>query len=327
MPRIALVGDGAATDAYACSAYRVPEAKIVAATDGAKLAGKAGIAASHFPDLLRAHADEFDAAVIQTPIDQRANDIRAAAASGKHVLAGCPIAHSAADAQRAMEACADAGVMLVMGQLDHYRSDVEAIRDSITAGHIGSPGLVRSHRWQPSPPGGPEAWGIDPNRTGGLFIHELTRDIDMAIWLFDAAPTEVFAISRGLVPDHPDWAVVHLGFPNGGMAVLDVATSLPHGDAYRSLELIGADGAAYADDHHNMQLLYRGGSPSARLTEPSDNAALRQLTSFVNALSVGSDSSNSAATGILALEITEAAAASAASGQAASRTPDGYTLV
>ena len=44
------------------------------------------------------------------------------------------------------------------------------------------------------------------------------------------------------------------------MALIDCAQTLPQGDGYFSLSLIGSTGAAYADSHHNRQLLYGGGS-------------------------------------------------------------------
>ena len=47
------------------------------------------------------------------------------------------------------------------------------------------------------------------------------------------------------------------------MAMIDVAASLPSGGDYFSLTMIGGTGAAYADDHHNMNLLYSGGQPNA----------------------------------------------------------------
>ena len=191
------------------------------------------------------------------------------------------------------------------------------------AGQVGRLGLVRSHRWQPPP----TSWELDPDRSGGIFVHELTREIDLAAWLFDTPPNAVFALARGQDPEQPDAAVVHLGFPDGGMAVLDVTTALPQGDGYWSLELIGADGAVYADDQHNMQLLYRGGTPAAQLTTQGDAAAISQLQAFVAAVSDGSDASASVTAGVLALEVAEAAMASAASGRAAARREDSYVLV
>ena len=327
MTRLALVGSGPIDDAFARIAPRASGASIAAVTDGAQLDSGNVIAVATLADLLESHVNDIDAVIVQTPTDERAAHITLAAAAGKHVLVQGPLARSAADARAVGDACAAHDVVLMAGQIDRYRSDVAAVRASMAAGQVGRLGLVRSHRWQPPPADGSSAWELDPDRSGGIFVHELTREIDLAAWLFDAPPNAVFAIARGQDPDRPDAALVHLGFPDGGMAVLDVTTALPQGDGYWALELIGADGAVYADDQHNMQLLYRGGSPAARITTQGDAAAISQLQAFVEAVSNGSGAAASVAAGVLALDVADAAMASAASGRAATRTDDGYVLI
>jgi len=323
MTRLALVGSGPDDEAYARIAPRACGAPIAAVTNGAEVASNSAIARPTFGELLDTHPDAFDAAIIQTPTDERASHIEAAATAGKHVLVKGPLGRSAGAAREMAEACANADIVLMSGQIDRYRPEVSAVRASMDAGQMGQPGLVRSHRWQ-SPPTG---WRLDPDPSGGILIHQLTRDIDIAAWLFDGPPDTVFAVARGADPARPDAAVVHLGFPDGGMAVLDVTTALPQGEGYWSLQLIGADGAVYADDQHNMQLLYAGGSPAARLTSSGDATVLSQLEAFVGAVNSGADTSGSVAAGVLALEVAEAAVASAASGRSARRTEDGYVLV
>ena len=323
MTRLALVGSGPDDEAYVRIAPRVSGATVAAVTDGAQAGSGNVVSAPTLADLLEAHADAIDAVIVQTPTDERASHITTAAAAGKHVLVKGPLGRSAGEARATANACAGADVVFMAGQIDRYRSDVAAVRASMAAGRIGQPGLVRSHRWQPPP----TAWRLDADRSGGIFIHELTRDIELAAWLFDGPPDSVFAIARGSDPGRPDAAVVHLGFPDGGMAVLDVTTALPHGEAYWSLQLIGADGAVYADDQHNMQLLYAGGSPAARLTRTDDATVLGQLEAFVGAVNNGADASASVDAGVLALEVAEAALASAASGRAATRMEGSYVLV
>ncbi|MCY3911842.1 MAG: Gfo/Idh/MocA family oxidoreductase [Chloroflexi bacterium] len=324
MTRLALVGSGPDDAAFARIAPRAGGAGIVAVTDGAQAASNNVIAAATLAELLETHSEAIDAVIVQTPTNERASHIEAAATAGKHVLVKGPLGGSAGEARQTAKACAAAGVVVMAGQIDRYRPEVGAVRASMDAGQMGQPGLVRSHRWQPPPTSDAR---LDPIRSGGIFIHELTRDIDIAAWLFDGPPDTVFAIARGQDPDRPDAAVVHLGFPDGGMAVLDVTTALPEGEAYWSLQLIGADGAVYADDQHNMQLLYAGGSPAARLTNTGDATVLAQLEAFVEAIGKGSDPAASIEDAVLALEVAEAAMASAASGRAATRTEDGYVLV
>jgi predicted dehydrogenase len=105
---------------------------------------------------------------------------------------------------------------------------------------------------------------------------------------------------------------LHLGFAGGGMAVIDYAETLPPGDGYFSLSLIGSTGAAYADDHHNMQLLYGGGHPSALHTGEADLSALAQLQEFLNAVEQNREPLITGADGLRAVEVAEAAAVSLA---------------
>jgi predicted dehydrogenase len=118
------------------------------------------------------------------------------------------------------------------------------IRQQLEAGRLGEPGLVRSHHW---------------TSDGGDPFDAIRHDVDVAIWLIGRAPNVVYAIARA------GSCQLHLGFPGGPMALIERATDLPAGDGYRSLSVIGSCGAAYADDHQNVQLLYRGGPARAVL--------------------------------------------------------------
>ena len=68
------------------------------------------------------------------------------------------------------------------------------------------------------------------------------------------------------------------------MALVDVTTELPAGDDYYSLSLICADGSAYADDHHNVQLMYSGGPAAAARTQPISLHWTEPLRQFVMAI-------------------------------------------
>ena len=63
--------------------------------------------------------------------------------------------------------------------------------------------------------------------------------------------------------------------------MIDIAASLPSGGDYFSLTMIGGTGAAYADDHHNMNLLYSGGQPNAIRTSQGRADLAGQLQEFV----------------------------------------------
>jgi hypothetical protein len=73
------------------------------------------------------------------------------------------------------------------------------------------------------------------------------------------------------------------------MALLDHTYRLPPGDCYHSLSLIGSAGTAHADDHNNMQLLFRGGRPQAVRADEGVLYLSTLLQEFADALNAGRD--------------------------------------
>jgi predicted dehydrogenase len=174
---------------------------------------------------------------------------------------------------------------------------VRVVKECLDSGCLGEPGLLRIHWWEPS---------IALSQSLDPLLSELTRAIDLACWLFDERPTAVYATGR------PNYVQLHLGFERGGMALLDHARTLPPGCTYFSASLIGSTGATYADDHHNTQLLFARGGPSALITGQGDER--REIgTAAVEDLRV--------------IQAAEAVSASLTSGQALRWTGQQYELV
>jgi predicted dehydrogenase len=256
--------------------------------------------------LLAEHAGAFDAVVLRGPGRFADPLCESAAAAGKHVLVEAPLARDAGAAAEAVAACERAGVRLMVAEPARFLPAVRAVKASLGAGQLGEPGLVRVHRWAPAGP--PDEQALP-----------LTSEIDLTCWLFDQFPRAVYAVGRrrNYGPrEGPDYLQIHLGFAGGGMALLDVARTLPPGDGYFSLTLIGSAGAAYADDHHNAQLLFGRGPPAALFPGPGDLPLLAQLEEFVSAVEEGREPCGTGAEGVRALHVAEVAALSRERGQA-----------
>ncbi|MFP6901931.1 MAG: hypothetical protein VCA36_13370 [Opitutales bacterium] len=159
-----------------------------------------------------------------------------------------------------------------------FSPEALAIRESLDSEELGQPGLMRMHLW------------TSPSKSQGKTA--IIGAVDLALWLFGAEPESVHGVSDA--KDSASCSVIHLGFPQGGMAVLDFTNSLPEGEGYRSLSLIGSRGAAYADDHRNRNLFFDGGAPQASC--PSFEHAMIQpmLQQFLADVSDGKDSASSA---------------------------------
>jgi predicted dehydrogenase len=162
------------------------------------------------------------------------------------------------------------GAQVAVVNPDRYLPSRQLIRKQLD-GPLGESGLIRLHRWQPG----------EVTEVAGL-PEPLIRDFDVALWLVGRKPDRVFAVEQ---KDAAGWFVqAHLGFPHGGMALLDFDSRLPAGDGYTSLSVIAQSGAAYSDDHQNTQLLYRGGNPQAVRTEEHAGQLAAIARDFVKAL-------------------------------------------
>ena len=71
------------------------------------------------------------------------------------------------------------------------------------------------------------------------------------------------------------------------MAMIDFSSSLPAGEGYRSLSLIGSRGAAYADDQRDRNLLFRGDAPRATAPDSDFSALQPMIEDFVSAVDGG----------------------------------------
>jgi len=322
MIRLALIGCSEAAG-YGRVAARLRGGRFTAVADryaqtaaSSALGLGAEVVSDSFDDLLAEHPTSFDAVVFQSPCYDQAPLCRRAAAEGKHLLLDSPESSFINAFEDVITACASSGVRLMVGQTFRFLPSLQAIKASLDRGQLGEPGLLRIHRWE-----SPDL-RTDPERL-------LTRDIDLACWLFGKAPTEVYAKARWVLrrePDDPDYIQLHLGF-GGGMALIDHAQTLPPGEGYYSLSLIGSAGAAYADDHHNMQLLFGREHPVALRTRQGDGPLLAQLQEFVNSITEGREPSITGADGWRVLVVASAADLSIGRSQSLFRDGDSYTLV
>lgn len=242
--------------------------------------------------------DQFDGVVVHTEIATRAQVVLRAAQSVKHILVASPIAETEEQARELVEACRKSGAMIMPGLSMRFEPSQVSIMRALSDGKLGDPGLLRIHLWQSSTVG------------GGGASEESVAASDLANWYFGSLPERVYAVEKS------GYLQMHLGFNGGGMSIVDVVSSLPDGDSYESVSMIGSTGAAYADDHHNRNLLFAGGIPSAIITGQGEFQLLRQLLEFASSIEEERDPTVSGEDGIRALRVAEAARNSAASGNA-----------
>ena len=327
MIRLALVGCGrnAITLARAIKSSALCELAIAVDVDpvSAEHIAESNGARAHtggLQSLLASGSADIDAVVVNTPNDKHATDASAAIASGKHVLVEKPLALSAAAASVVVQEAESAQLCLMVAHTLRFMPPNVQVQKSVENGELGRPGMLRSHRWLRRFPGPPTSWKHKPDRSGGLAIHEGVHEIDQALWLIGERPTYVHGSER------PNILQIHLGFETGAMALCDIAVGLPLGDGYYSLLLVGSTGAAYIDDQHNLQLVYRGGRPEAFVNDQRQLGVRAQFDEFGTAINEQRKPASAGATAVIALQIAEAVQASINAGQTVRMTETGHVL-
>ncbi len=127
---------------------------------------------------------------------------------------------------------------------NRFDPHAQAIRRRLDAGDLGKPGLVRLHVWNPA--------------SDTLNQRNKIDAIDLVQWLIGEDIESSFGTQSQANQ------VIHLGFVSGAMALIDFYDHLPADDRYRSLTVVGSDGAAYADDHRDRNLFFASGGMNAK---------------------------------------------------------------
>ena len=165
---------------------------------------------------------------------------------------------------------------------DRFLPSRQLIRQQLDAGKLGEIGLIRIHRWEAA-----------VGKNDGDVPAGLLRDLDLALWLVGKLPDAIHAVEQSNSSGRT--IQVHLGFPGGAMALVDFSNQLPNGDGYQSLSVIGSSGAAYADDHQNMQLVFRGGRVQAVRAEETGRRHSAAVQERIDSLQAGHDVATSVA--------------------------------
>ena len=312
--KLALIGGPKAAAHYITAAARFPDVSFSAVVADGRVAADAAAALLESPatgesvaELFDQGTDVCDAVVIHQDAEPAHKSAHAAVAAGKHVLAGAPLATSAEAAGGLRDAAADAGVVLMAGHSWRFRPSLAEIKSSLDAGSLGKPGLLRIH-----------AWRSLELTSGQIALGEATDALDLAVWLFGTSPETIYAIGRA------GYLQIHCGFADDGMALIDCANAPAAGGDYLSVSLIGASGAAYADDHHNRNLLFTDGAPRGVAPGEESAAYLAQLQELIAAVGERRPPSVTGDDGVRALQLAEAASVSVQQRQAVRRSGDTY---
>ncbi|MEM8957320.1 MAG: inositol 2-dehydrogenase [Pseudomonadota bacterium] len=321
MIRIGLLGCGRIGEVHARSLSRLPGAQLTAVADAMpeaadRLAGQFGAEARSAEAVIG--ADDVDAVIIGTPTTAHFEQIHAAAAAGKAIFCEKPIDLSSDRVRACIEAVEAAGVSFMTAFNRRFDPHFATLERRLRAGAIGEIELVMITSRDPAPP----PIGYIQN-SGGLFRDMTIHDLDMARFLLDEEPVEIFATGSCLVDPaiggagDIDTAAVTLRTASGRICQISNSRRATYGYDQR-IEVHGAAGMLSAANV--AENLVEQAGPEGFIRAPSmhffleryEAAYALEMAHFVDALVHGARPRPDAQDGLRAQLLADAAAQSLA---------------
>lgn len=191
--KLAIIGcGGIANGKHMPSLKKLNNVEMVAFCDivehrAIEAAGNYGVeGAKVYTDYTELLKDEsIDIVHVCTPNDSHADIAIAALEAGKHVMSEKPMAKTAADAGRMLEAAKRTGKKLTVGYNNRFRTDSQILKQICEAGELGDVYYAKAHavRRRAVP-----TWGVfldEEKQGGGPLIDIGTHALDLTLWMMD----------------------------------------------------------------------------------------------------------------------------------------------
>ncbi|MGI6269187.1 MAG: Gfo/Idh/MocA family protein [Candidatus Howiella sp.] len=191
--KIGIVGcGGIANGKHMPALSRIPEVEMVAFCDiieeraqkAAKQYGAEG--AKVYTDYKELLADgTIDVVHVLTPNREHCVITVDALEAGKHVMCEKPMAKTAADARKMLEAAKRTGKKLTIGYQNRYRDDSMFLKKACVNGELGEIYFAKAHALRRR---GVPTWGVftdEEKQGGGPLIDIGTHALDLTLWMMD----------------------------------------------------------------------------------------------------------------------------------------------
>ncbi len=170
--------------------------------------------------------DELNAIYIATPPSLHCEQTCRVAAAGKHVLCEKPMAMTVDECQQMIDACADAGVTLMLAYYRNFYPNIVKMKRLMDEGTIGDVVLAQVNHTGFFDPSRHDLrnWRVDPKISGGGVLMDLgSHRISLLQYLMGTIATvQGFAEPVHLDIPVDDSAVFTLRFENGAHAVANI---------------------------------------------------------------------------------------------------------
>ncbi|MDR2453427.1 MAG: Gfo/Idh/MocA family oxidoreductase [Bifidobacteriaceae bacterium] len=322
MANIALIGAGKIGALHAANIRSNPRARLAWIADPAPGAAERlaapGERATTDPAQAIAAAD-VDAVWVAAPTSTHVELILAAVAAGRPVFCEKPVDLDLDRARRCRQQVEAAGGRVMIGFNRRFDPTYAGLRARVAGGEVGQIQQVAIYARDPEPP--PLAY---VPTSGGIFRDMSIHDFDMARWLVGDIET-VYAVAQDTDPDlrqAGDFGAAVILLQARCGAAVTVASSRWCAYGYdQRVEVFGSQGMLQALNQHPTQIAAFTSGATSALGRLKDHymqrfaeAYRRELDAFLDAAAAGGPLQPGLEEGVAALEVSDAAARSAASG-------------
>jgi myo-inositol 2-dehydrogenase / D-chiro-inositol 1-dehydrogenase len=254
-----------------------------------------------------------DVVDVCTPTDTHRETVEAAAAGGRDVICEKPIARSLSDALALTDACARAGVRLLVAHVVRYFPEYAAAQAAVAAGRIGRPAVLRLRRESSRPRKAAESWIFDETRSGGLILDLMVHEFDFARWVAGEVESVMARQVRDASGRDVDFAIAILRHAGGALTHVTGGWGYPPPVFRTGFELAGDAGLIEyesVDQQPIARYLLAGGAedaPGMPDSPVADDPFTLELGDFARALTTGAEPRVAVEDGIAALRVALAA--------------------
>jgi myo-inositol 2-dehydrogenase / D-chiro-inositol 1-dehydrogenase len=246
--KIGIIGIGRIGKLHAENLIRIPQVEISAISDifvdnVKEWAQNMGIntITKDYQEII--NNPDIHAVFICSPTNTHAQIIKDAARAGKHIFCEKPVSFSLEETIEALKVVEKTGVKLQVGFNRRFDHNFKKVHDTVKAGIIGKPQIVKITSRDPEPPSAEYI-----KNSGGMFMDMTIHDFDIARYVTGSEVVEVYVQGACLIDPvfedfgDVDTAIITLKFENGAIGVIDNSRKAVYGYDQR-VEVLGSKGS------------------------------------------------------------------------------------
>ena len=319
--RVGFIGCGGNASGHIGRVLDIPEAEVVALCDvdqaSLQRAKERNSQAAELPEFTHyqemLEQVELDAVEISTPHTLHFEQIMAALDKGLHVLTEKPMVCTVDHARQVIAKAEETGKVLMISYQRHLQAQYRYVRNQIAAGELGDIQFISALQDQKWYQGTIGLWRQQMALSGGGQLNDSgSHLLDIALWMTGLEVAEVQAYMEYFDSEVDINSALSLRFRNGALGTIAVVGNSPTGGIWEDITIWGTKAVVYIrrgevfyKTQHSNEVYEVSNLPGS--TTPDQN--------FIDAILGRDQVQVPPECGLRVIELTEAAWASAASGQ------------